>query len=52
MFNIQTINYMQYSEPAVIQTLLQSRNEINTHMEHLVQKTQQFPLIEKKLFGP
>ena len=29
---------MQYSEPVVIQTRLQSRNEINTHMEQLVQK--------------
>ena len=38
MFNVQTINCMQYSEPVVIQTRLQSRNEINTHMEQLVQK--------------
>ena len=29
MFNVQTINCMQYSEPAVIQTRLQSHNEIN-----------------------
>ena len=43
---------MQYSEPVVIQTRSQSRNEINTHTEHLVQKTQRFALIEKKLFGP
>ena len=27
---------MQYSEAAVIQTWSQSRNEINTHTEHLV----------------
>ena len=51
MFNVQTFNCMQYSEAAVIQTRSQSRNEINTHTEHLVKK-QQFPLIEKKLFGP
>ena len=48
MLNIQTINCMQYTEPAVIQTWSQSRNEINTHTEHLAQKKQQFPLIEKK----
>ena len=35
MFNIQTINCMQYSEPAVIQTRSQSHNEINTNTEHL-----------------
>ena len=29
---------VQYSEPVVIQTRSQSCNEINTHMEHLVQK--------------
>ena len=29
---------MQYSEPVVIQTRSQSRNGINTHTEHLVQK--------------
>ena len=29
---------MQYSEPVVIQSRSQSRNEINTHTEHLVQK--------------
>ena len=34
------------------QTRSQSRNEINTHTEHLVQKTQWFALTEKKLFGP
>ena len=38
MFNVQIINCTQHSEPVVIQTLSQSRNEINTHMEHLVQK--------------
>ena len=42
---------MQYSEAAVIQTWSQSRNEIYTHTEHLVKKTQQRPLIKKKLFG-
>ena len=42
MFNIQTINCMQYSEPFVIQTRLQSRNEIDTHMEHFVQKQNNF----------
>ena len=47
MFKVQTINCMQYnSEPAVRftefynlnQTRSQSRNKINTHTEHLVQK--------------
>ena len=42
---------MQYSEPVVIQTRSQSRNEIlyskYTHGT-LSSKTQQFPLIEKK----
>ena len=33
---------MQYSERAVIQTRSQSRNEINTHTEHLVQKHNTF----------
>ena len=51
MFNVQTINCMQYSEPVVIQTRSQSRNEIlyskYTHGT-LSSKTQQFPLIEKK----
>ena len=47
MFNVQTINCMQYSEPVVIQTRSQSRNEINTHTEHLVQKHNDFALIEK-----
>ena len=42
MFNVQTINCMQYSEPVVIQTWLQSRNEIDTHMEHFVQKHNNF----------
>ena len=46
-FNVQTINCMQYSEPVVIQTWLQSCNEINTHMETLSSKTQQCPLIER-----
>ena len=43
MFNVQTNNCMQYnSEPAVLnstdETWSQSGNEINTHMEGLVQK--------------
>ena len=38
MFNIQTMNCMQYSEPVLIQTRSQSRNEINTHTERFVQK--------------
>ena len=38
MFNVQTINCMQYSEAVVIQTRLHSRNVIKTHTEHLVQK--------------
>ena len=42
MLNVQTINCMQYSEPVVIQTRSQSRNEINTHTEHLVQKHNNF----------
>ena len=52
MFNVQTINCMQYSETVVIQTRSQSRNQQNklTQMEKLVRK--HFPLIEKKLFGP
>ena len=33
---------MQYSEPVVIQSRSQSRNEINTHTEHLVQKHNNF----------
>ena len=33
---------MQYSEPVVIQTRSQSRYEINTHTEHLVQKHNNF----------
>ena len=32
----------QYSEPVVIQTRSQSRNQINTHTEHLVQKHNNF----------
>ena len=42
MFNNQTINCMQYSEAAAIQTWSQSRNEINTHTEHLVKKHNNF----------
>ena len=44
MFNVQTINYMQYSETVVIQTQSQSRNQQNklTQMEKLVQKHNDF----------
>ena len=39
MFNFQTINCMQYnSEPVVLNSIIKSRNEINTHTEHVVQK--------------
>ena len=33
---------MQYSEPVVIKTRSQSHNEINAHVEHLVQKHNDF----------
>ena len=53
MFNVQTINCMQYSEVAVIQTRSQWCNEVKTHTEDLVQKhNNNISLIEKKLFGP
>ena len=53
MIKIQAINCLQYSEPVVIQTRSQSRNEMNTHTEHLVREhNNSVPLIEKKLFGP
>ena len=42
MFNVKTINCMQYAEPVVIQTRSQSRNKINTHTEHLVKKHNNF----------
>ena len=43
MFNIQTINCVQYSELVVIQTQSQTpRNEINTQTEQLVQKHNNF----------
>ena len=42
MLNIQTINCMQYTELVVTQSRSQSRNEINTHTEHLVQKHNNF----------
>ena len=44
MFNVQTINCMQYSETVVIQTRSQSRNQQNklTQMEKLVQKHNNF----------
>ena len=38
MFNVQTINCMQYNSELYNQTGSQSRNEINTNMEHLIQK--------------
>ena len=46
MFNVQTTNRMQYNSEDLwtgytefyYQTRSQSRNEINTHTEHLVQK--------------
>ena len=43
MFNVQTINCMQYnSEPVVLSINIKlgrkHANEINTHAEHLVQK--------------
>ena len=38
MFNVQTINCMQYSEAVVIQPRSQSCSEVKTHTEHLVQK--------------
>ena len=43
MFNVQTINCMEYSEGVLIQTRSQSRNEIKTHMEHLVQEHNNIP---------
>ena len=42
MLNVQTINFMQYSELVVIQTRSQSRNDLNTHMENLVNKRKNF----------
>ena len=42
MCNVQTVNCMQYSEAVAIQTPSQSRNEINTHTEHLVKKHNNF----------
>ena len=47
MFNVQTINCMQYSEPVVIQTRSQSRNEINTHTERFVQKHNNFLYLKR-----
>ena len=38
MFNVQTINRMQYNSELYNQIRSQSRNEINTHTEHLIQK--------------
>ena len=44
VIHVQRSNYQlrQYSEPVVIQTPSQSRNEINTHTEHLVQNHNNF----------
>ena len=47
MLNVQTINFMQYSELVVIQTLSQSRNDLNTHMENLVKKRKNFLLLKR-----
>ena len=47
MLNVQTINFMQYSELVVIQTLSQSRNDLNTHMENLVKKHKNFLLLKR-----
>ena len=47
MLNVQTINFMQYSELVVIQTLPQSRNDLNTHMENLVKKRKNFLLLKR-----
>ena len=38
MFNFQTINCKQYNSELYNQTRSQSRNEINTNMEHLIKK--------------
>ena len=48
MFNVQTINCMQYSEPVVDRN--HAMKEIRTG--NTLFKKQQFSLIEKKLFGP
>ena len=42
MFNVQTVNCMQYSEAVAIETRSQSRNEKNTHTEHLIKKHNNF----------
>ena len=42
---------MQYSEPVVIQSRSQSRNEINTHTEHLVQKHNNFLLLKRSYWS-
>ena len=54
MFNVQTINCMQYnSEPVVVNSIniklgRNHANEINTHTEHLVQKHNDLLLLTKK----
>ena len=45
MFNVQTVNCMQYSEWICCNSI----NKLNTQDSS---KPQQFALIEKKLFGP
>ena len=54
VIHVKRSNYQlhQYSEPVVIQTRSQSRDEIKHTHETPSSKLQQFPLIEKKLFGP
>ena len=53
MFNVQTINCMQYnSEPVVLNSIIKlgrnNANEINTHTEHLVQKHNDLLQLTKK----
>ena len=54
MFNVQTVNCMQYSELVVIQesnsVAIMQWNEYK--LRTLTSKTQWFALIEEKLFGP
>ena len=54
MFNVQTVNCMQYSQLVVIQesnsVAIMQWNEYK--LRTLISKTQWFTLIEEKLFGP
>ena len=54
MFNVQTVNCMQYSQLVVIQesnsVAIMQWNEYK--LRALTSKTQWFTLIEEKLFGP